>query len=100
MRAGHLSQQREGADSLAFSVARQAKSSSGRMKSMETAFTISVNGETRNAKSGASVTDLLREPGLDRRRVAIEGNLENLPRPQWTQTLIAKGRPYATGQFA
>ena len=32
---------------------------------METAITISVNGEDRTAKPGASVSDLLRELGLD-----------------------------------
>ncbi len=66
---------------------------------METAITISVNGETRNAKSGASVTDLLRELGLDSGRVAIERNLEILPRPQWAQTLIANGDRYEIVQF-
>jgi thiamine biosynthesis protein ThiS len=66
---------------------------------METAITISVNGETRNAKAGASVTDLLRELGLDSGRVAIERNLEILPRPQWTQTLITNGDKYEIVQF-
>jgi thiamine biosynthesis protein ThiS len=69
------------------------------MKSMETAITISVNGETRSAKPGASVTDLLRELGLDSGRVAIERNLEILPRPQWTQTLITNGDKYEIVQF-
>jgi sulfur carrier protein len=69
------------------------------MKSMETAITISVNGETCSAKPGASVTDLLRELGLDSGRVAIERNLEILPRPQWTQTLIANGDRYEIVQF-
>jgi sulfur carrier protein len=69
------------------------------MKSVETAITILVNGETRSAKPGASVTDLLRELGLDGGRVAIERNLEILPRPQWTQTLIADGDRYEVVQF-
>jgi thiamine biosynthesis protein ThiS len=66
---------------------------------METAITISVNGETRSAKPGASVTDLLRELGIDGGRVAIERNLEILPRPQWTQTLVADGDRYEVVQF-
>jgi thiamine biosynthesis protein ThiS len=66
---------------------------------METAITISVNGETRSAKPGSSVTDLLRELGLDGGRVAIERNLEILPRPQWTQTLVADGDRYEVVQF-
>jgi len=66
---------------------------------METAITISVNGETRSAKPGSSVTDLLCELGLDGGRVAIERNLEILPRPQWTQTLVAHGDRYEVVQF-
>ena len=66
---------------------------------METAITISVNGETRSAKPGASVIELLRELGLDSGRVAIERNLEILPRPQWTQTLIVNGDRYEIVQF-
>ena len=66
---------------------------------METAITIVVNGENRNAKPGASVSDLLRDLGLDTGRVAIERNLEILPRPQWTQTIVANGDRYEIVQF-
>jgi len=66
---------------------------------METAITIVVNGENRSANSGASVSDLLRDLGLDTGRVAIERNLEILPRPQWTQTLVANGDRYEIVQF-
>ena len=66
---------------------------------METAITVVVNGENRNARPGASVSDLLRDLGLDTGRVAIERNLEILPRPQWTQTLVANGDRYEIVQF-
>jgi sulfur carrier protein len=66
---------------------------------LETAITISVNGERRSAKTGASVSDLLRDLGLESGRVAIERNLEILPRPQWPQTLIAPGDRYEIVQF-
>ena len=66
---------------------------------METTITISVNGENRSAKPGASVSDLLRELGLNPDRVAIERNLEILPRPQWAQTLVAPGDRYEIVQF-
>ena len=58
---------------------------------LETAITISVNGENRIAKLGVSVFDLLRELGLDGGRVAVERNLEILPRPQWAETLVSLG---------
>jgi thiamine biosynthesis protein ThiS len=58
-----------------------------------------VNGEPRSAKPGASVADLLRELGLDGGRVAIERNLEILPRPQWAQTFVKRGDRYEIVQF-
>jgi thiamine biosynthesis protein ThiS len=66
---------------------------------METAITISVNGEPRGVQPGASVADLLRELGLDGGRVAIERNMEILPRPQWAQTLVEHGDLYEIVQF-
>ena len=66
---------------------------------METKIAIVVNGENRAAKPGATVTELLRELGLDSGRVAIERNLEILPRPQWTETQVAPGDRYEIVQF-
>ena len=66
---------------------------------METAITISVNGESKSAKPGASVADLLRDLGLDGGRVAIERNLEILPRPQWAVTRVQSGDRYEIVQF-
>ena len=65
----------------------------------ETTITISVNGETRSTKAGASVSDLLGELGLRAGRVAIERNLEILPRPQWAETRVAPGDRYEIVQF-
>jgi len=61
--------------------------------------TISVNGETRAAKPGATVIDLLRDLGLDGGRVAIERNLEILPRQKWTETQVQSGDRYEIVQF-
>jgi len=66
---------------------------------LETAITISVNGENRSAKSGASVSDLLRELGLDTGRVAIERNFQVLPRAAWSETGVADGDRYEIVQF-
>jgi sulfur carrier protein len=66
---------------------------------LEKAITISVNGEPRSEQPGASVADLLRELGLDSGRVAIERNLEILPRPQWPHTLVEHGDRYEIVQF-
>jgi thiamine biosynthesis protein ThiS len=66
---------------------------------MPTANTISVNGETRAATPGATVLDLLQELGLDSGRVAVERNLEILPRPKWADTRVQPCDRYEVVQF-
>jgi sulfur carrier protein len=66
---------------------------------METAISIVVNGEKQEAKRGAMVADLLATLGLDPGRVAIERNLEILPRPVWAETPVAPGDRYEIVQF-
>ncbi len=67
--------------------------------SMKTAISIVVNGEKREADPGAMVADLLVTLGLDSGRVAIERNLEILPRPAWAQTPLEPGDRYEIVQF-
>jgi thiamine biosynthesis protein ThiS len=66
---------------------------------METTVTITVNGESRAASVEATVADLLHELGLNAGRVAIERNLEILPRPKWPETRVAAGDRYEIVQF-
>ncbi|HET8923159.1 MAG TPA: sulfur carrier protein ThiS [Candidatus Acidoferrum sp.] len=66
---------------------------------METTITITVNGESRAASANATVTDLLRQLGLESGRVAIERNLEILPRPKWQETRVEAGDRYEIVQF-
>jgi len=66
---------------------------------MQTTISIMVNGENRAAKPGATVIDLLRDLGLDSGRVAIERNLEILPRPKWIETKVEPGDRYEIVQF-
>jgi sulfur carrier protein len=61
--------------------------------------TISVNGEMRAATPGATVIDLLCDLGLDGGRVAIERNLEILPRQKWSETKVESGDRYEIVQF-
>jgi thiamine biosynthesis protein ThiS len=60
---------------------------------------ITVNGQLRAATSGATVADLLRELGLESGRVAIERNLNILPRPAWPETHLAPGDRYEIVHF-
>lgn len=66
---------------------------------METSLPITVNGERRTASGGATVADLLQELNLPAGRVAIERNLEILPRPQWISTAIQPGDRYEIVHF-
>nr|WP_328805686.1 sulfur carrier protein ThiS [Sabulicella rubraurantiaca] len=54
-------------------------------------MTLSVNGETRALPGGATVADLLAEIGLAARKVAVERNLEIVPRSQYGATVLASG---------
>lgn len=66
---------------------------------MEPNIAIIVNGENKETRSGATVTDLLAALGLDSGRVAIERNLEILPRPAWAETRVESGDRYEIVQF-
>jgi thiamine biosynthesis protein ThiS len=66
---------------------------------MQSTIRIIVNGENREAKPDATVADLLLEMGLNAGRVAIERNLEILPRPQWPETRLAAGDRLEIVQF-
>jgi sulfur carrier protein len=68
---------------------------------METTETIAivVNGEPQSAVNGATVSQLLETLGLHAGRVAIERNLEILPRSEWARTQVARGDRYEIVQF-
>ena len=61
---------------------------------MENAIEIFVNGETREVPDGLEVSALLLHLGLPAARVAIERNLEILPRSQWMATPVQHGDRY------
>jgi sulfur carrier protein len=58
---------------------------------MTATISIAINGETREVPCGLSVTGLLAHLGIVTGRVAIERNLDILPRPQWDETNVAAG---------
>jgi len=68
---------------------------------MQTVETISiiVNGEPKTAPRGATVTQLLESLALRPGRVAIERNLQILPRSEWATTPVALGDRYEIVQF-
>lgn len=62
-------------------------------------ISIVVNGQMRESASGASVVQLLEALGIHGGRVAIERNLQILPRAAWADTEVAAGDRYEIVQF-
>jgi sulfur carrier protein len=52
---------------------------------------ITVNGELRQVDDGATVAVLLRTLGLDARHLAVERNLELVPRAEHARTALQAG---------
>ena len=56
-----------------------------------TTISITVNGEAREVPAPATVADLLARIGLDTRKVAVERNLEIVPRSAYAETALGPG---------
>ena len=54
-------------------------------------MTVTINGEVREVPAGLSVAGLLAHLGIHADRVAIERNLELLPRVRWPETAVEPG---------
>jgi len=52
---------------------------------------LTVNGEMRHIPPGSSVTELLALIGLAERKVAVERNMEIVPRSQYATTALSAG---------
>jgi len=60
---------------------------------------ITVNGEPRRVPRGISVADLALELGLEPTRVAVERNLEIVPRSTLAQVQVEDGDDYEIVTF-
>jgi sulfur carrier protein len=54
-------------------------------------MTIQVNGEPQQIETGTSVAELLGELGVTQAHVAVELNLEVVPRAQHAETMLRDG---------
>lgn len=61
---------------------------------MSDRISVLINGERQEVPAGVSVTRLLVHLGIAAARVAVERNLELLPRAQWDATAVAAGDRY------
>ena len=60
---------------------------------------VTINGESRDVPAGLTVAALLSHLGLATERVAIERNLEILPRAQWESTRVESGDRFEIVNF-
>ena len=60
-------------------------------RSSEAVLQLTVNGESRSMTAGARVTDLVTDLALDGRKIAVERNLEIVPRSQYAETVLEDG---------
>jgi thiazole synthase len=67
--------------------------------SVDGSLAVRVNGENRHMPSGISITELLGQLGLDPLRVAVERNLEIVPRARFSETPVEDGDDYEIVHF-
>jgi sulfur carrier protein len=60
---------------------------------------IKINGDTRDVPAGLSVAALLTHLGMNTGRVAVERNLDVLPRARWADTQVAADDSYEIVQL-
>jgi thiazole synthase len=60
---------------------------------------VRVNGEHRRVDSGISIAELVREIGFDPVRVAVERNLEVVPRSTLEQVRVEDGDDFEIVRF-
>lgn len=60
---------------------------------------VQVNGERKEIPAGVNVLVLLKQLGLNPGRVAVECNLEILPKAKWEQTRVVAGDRFEIVQF-
>lgn len=60
---------------------------------------LTVNGEDQSAPAGAMLTDLLETLGVNARKVAVERNLEIVPKSAYADTALAEGDRIEIVQF-
>ena len=67
--------------------------------SLDESLGIRVNGEHRRVPGGISIAAMVNELGLDPLRVAVERNLEIVPRSALTEVCVEDGYDYEIVHF-
>jgi thiazole synthase len=67
--------------------------------SLEVSLGIRINGEQRRVPRGISISEMVKELGLDPAKVAVERNLEIVPRSTLGDVRVADGDEYEIVHF-
>ena len=67
--------------------------------SLDGSLSVRINGEHRRVAEGMSVAEMVNLLGLDPLRVAVERNLEVIPRSTLTQVCVEDGDDYEIVHF-
>lgn len=62
-------------------------------------MTVTINGERRDVPDGLNVIALLEHLGMSNGRVAIERNLDILPRTRWRETQVESNDSFEIVHF-
>jgi thiamine biosynthesis protein ThiS len=62
-------------------------------------MTVVVNGDAREVRAGETISDLVRDLGLDPERLAIEFDRRIVKRAQWASTPLVAGAQIEIVQF-
>ena len=68
------------------------------MSTIET-VSVRVNGEHRRMAEGTTLSEMINQLGLDPHRVAVERNLEIVPRSTFAQALVEDGDDFEIVHF-
>ena len=60
---------------------------------------VSVNGEPRQVRAGSSIAEMLEEIGIDAAKVAVERNLEIVPRSTLGEVVAGDGDSFEIVHF-
>ncbi len=66
---------------------------------LKESMAIHVNGGLRRVTVGVTIADMLGELGLDPRKVAVERNLDIVPRSTFGEVQVAEGDAYEIVHF-
>ena len=67
--------------------------------SLDGSASVTINGERRHAAPNTTLAELIAEIGLDPLRVAVERNLEIVPRSTFGEVIVEDGDDYEIVHF-